>query len=143
MPFFRLLQLIGISYFDGDEMVVEALLAGEKMKEFEEYGDEKIIDDFMWLLEKFFKKSFKRPINFNRSRWLSNENFLGSYAFLSNRGSPDSMQVLGRPILDEKQKPKLLFGGEATSHSHQAFVHGAYEMGLRTAQEIINFYDLS
>lgn len=120
--------------------MVELLLAGEKMKEFETYDDEKIIDDFLWLVEKFFKKSLQRPKSVTRSRWLTDENFLGSYAFLSNRGKTDAMEVLGRPIVDAASKPRLLFGGEATSSNHQGFVHGAYEMGLRVAQEIIDCY---
>ena len=128
------------THVDGFDKLVEGLVAGEFMREFETYKDSKIIDDCMWFIEKFFKKPVKRPINIARTRWLTDENFLGSYSFAC-KGDGDSMDILGQPVLNADKKPILLFGGEATNGAHQGYVHGAYEMGLRVAQEVINFYD--
>ena len=35
------------------------------------------------------------------------------------------------------QNPRLHFAGEATSHRHYSTVHGAYESGIRAANEIL------
>lgn len=125
---------------DCQDHLIEALFAGEKMWEFETYDDQKIISDCLWLLEKFLKKSLNPPINMARSKWLTNENFLGAYSYPSLKCESNSTQCLGQPILNEQGKPVVLFGGEATSKDFQGYVHGAMQSGRRVAQEVIDFY---
>lgn len=127
-------------HVDQQPNMIEGLLAGKLIREFETFEDEKIIRDCHWLLEKFLKRHLDRPINMTRTRWLTNENFLGSYAFPSMKAKDDSFESLSKSIDDEHGKPLILFGGEATSKDHQGYVHGAMEQGWRVAKEIIDYW---
>lgn len=129
-------------YVDANENLVEGCLAGKHMKAFETYDDAKIINDFMWLLEKFLGKKLTRPINMRRSNWKTNDNFLGSYAYPSNRTSSTTIEELGKSIFDADENPIVLFGGEVTSVKYQGYVHGALETGWRVADELIEHYRL-
>lgn len=135
----RLLDNYGFISVDDNPNLIQAFVAGENMKSFENFSDSKIIDDCMWILEKFLKKTLKRPINMTRTKWLTNENFLGSYSYLSIASDSNSNERLGQPIFDESGKPVILFGGEATDTRFSGYVHGAWRSGNRVAQDLISF----
>lgn len=142
MIFFRirLVQIYGFMHIDQQPNMVEGILAGKHMKEFETYEDSKIINDCIWLLEKFLNKHLDRPINMTRTRWLTNENFLGSYAYATFETGDGTFEAMRKPIFSDHGKPLVLFGGEVTSKDHQGYVHGAMEQGWRVAKELIDFY---
>lgn len=141
--YYRLVDLYGFMHVDDNENMIESLIAGSLIKDFESYEDSKIIADCMWLLDKFLGKSSKQPISMARTRWMTNENFLGSYTHPSTRGGADASKSLSEPILNNVGKPSLLFAGEATSESFMGYVHGAMQTGKRVAQELIDFYKSS
>lgn len=132
--------MYGFMNVDDNENMIESLVSGSLMKEFETYEDSKIIADSMWLLEKFLGKSSQQPISMARTRWLTNEDYLGSYAHPSPRGGADASKSFSQPILNCAGKPSLLFAGEAASENYQGYVHGAMQTGWRAAQELIDFY---
>lgn len=129
-------------HVDENPNLVEMFIAGENMKEFETYDDSKIVEDLMWTLEKFTKKTLKRPMKMTRTRWLTNENFLGSYSiprsYKAPPGEKNSVQVLSEALFNFDNKPVVLFAGEATDEKYQGYVHGAARSGWRAAQEIID-----
>ena len=127
-------------HVDNHPNLVEAFYAGGEMKEFETFPDSKILEDTMWLLEKFLGKKLKSPINMTRTRWLTDENFLGSYAYPSMLSDENSPVSLGKPVLKAQGNPVILFAGEATSKDHSGYVHGALESGRRVTQELIDYY---
>lgn len=127
-------------HVDDNENVIEAFVAGEFLQEFETYEDSKIIADCMWIIEKFLGKSVKQPINMARTRWLTNNDFLGSYAYPMTQGGSNISKALGESILDDTGKPSLLFAGEATSEKYQGYVHGAIQTGWKVANELTDFY---
>lgn len=94
-------DVIGFLRHDAQPNIISALVAGKQMKQFEERSGNQLIDDCMWLLEKFLGKSLPRPINMQRSHWfwLINKNFLGSYSFPSMDTQAHKV-VLGKDLAE-------------------------------------------
>lgn len=137
-----LLDVVSFIKVDSYPNLLEAFIAGERMKIFEKLSDEKIINDIIWLLEKFLARKLPKPVKIIRTKWLSNENFLGSYSYISrgleefNYGPKD----LAEPIRKSNGKSFLHFAGEATDLKFPSYAHGAVVSGYRAADEIIDFY---
>ena len=113
------------------------------MREFETYSDDKIENDCIWVLEKFMKVKLPRPIAMRRTRWLTRENFLGSYSYCSmNTAAHDVYpEDLKETVFNANGKPVLLFAGEATSSKYQGYVHGAYDTGKEAAEVLIEYFE--
>ncbi|KAJ6636278.1 Peroxisomal N(1)-acetyl-spermine/spermidine oxidase [Pseudolycoriella hygida] len=120
--------------------LIAAFVAGKHMKQFEEISDQQLINDSMWLLEKFLGRTLPRPINMRRSKWMSNKYFLGSYSFTSIDNEFNDFKDLGEAICNGENKPILLFAGEATEEVNSGYVHGAVSSGWRVAGEIVEHY---
>lgn len=135
-------HLIGFLHVDSQPKLLEGLLAGDKIKEFETISDDKIMNDCMWLLQKFLKQKITKPKAMIRTKWGSNENFLGTYSYLSVESAKNGItcENLAESIKDENLKPILLFSGEATDSKYQGYVHGSINSGRRSAEEIIDYY---
>lgn len=133
----------GFLHLDGFPYVLETLLSGNKMKEFETYSDEKIESDCIWLLQKFIKIKISRPIAMRRTRWLTRENFLGSYSYCSMNTAANNVypEDLKETIFNDVGKPMLLFAGEATSTKFQGYVHGAIDTGKEAAEKLIEYFE--
>lgn len=122
--------------------LIEALIAGKKMTEFENLDDEKVKTDCMWLLEKFLNKKLPVPKAIKKTKWLTKENFFGTYSYQSleagkNRIGP---RHLAKSITNLKGKPVILFAGEATDDKFPSNAHGAVSSGWRAAREIGKSY---
>jgi monoamine oxidase len=137
-----LLDIVSFIKVDSYPNLLEAFVAGERMKIFEELSDEKIIYDSMWLLQKFLNRKLPIPVKIIRTKWLTSENFLGSYSYISvdmekfNYGPKD----LAEPIKKSNGKSILHFAGEATDLKFPSYAHGAVTSGRRAADEIIEIY---
>ncbi|KAJ6646207.1 Peroxisomal N(1)-acetyl-spermine/spermidine oxidase, partial [Pseudolycoriella hygida] len=139
--------LLGVTGFfaeDAQPNLLSAFPAGKNLKKFEEITDEQLIDDSMWLLEKFMGKTLPRPINMRRSQWLTNKYFLGSNSY----GSMDTQAYnvtmgldLAETLFDKSDKPILQIAGEASDEFNSGYVHGAVESGWRAAKIISNYYE--
>lgn len=135
--------MYGFLHLDGFPFVLETLLGGNKMKEFETYSDEKIENDCIWLLQKFMKVKIPRPIAMRRTRWLTRENFLGSYSYCSINTAANDVypEDLKETVFNDNGKPMLLFAGEATSSKFQGYVHGAIDTGKEAAEKLIEYFE--
>ncbi|KAJ6645491.1 Peroxisomal N(1)-acetyl-spermine/spermidine oxidase [Pseudolycoriella hygida] len=137
--------LIDITNFlrvDAQPNVILAFTAGKKIRKFEEISDSQLIDDCMWLLEKFLGRTLPRAINVQRSHWLTNKYFLGSYSF-GSMATQENDVALGKDLaetLSHDGKPVVLLAGEATDESNSGYVHGAVDSGWRAAREILHYY---
>lgn len=136
-------DIIGFIREDAQPNLLGAFPAGKHLKKFEEISDNQLIDDCMWLLEKFLGKTLPRPIGMQRSRWMTSKHFLGSYSY----GSMDAQAhnvVLGKDLAeslyDDESKPIVLIAGEATDNVNSGYVHGAVSSGWRAADEILDYY---
>lgn len=116
-------------------------MAGKKMAEFERYDDKKVINDCMWLLEKFLGKALPKPINMERTRWLTNPNFYGTYSYQSFAAGVNEVypKDLAKSLLNVEDKPLILFAGEATDDKFSSNAHGAVASGWRAANELISY----
>ncbi|XP_070491017.1 spermine oxidase-like isoform X2 [Chironomus tepperi] len=136
-------NITGIYIVDQFPNLLEVFLGGSNLNEFETSSDSKIIDDCMWLLEKSLAKTLPKPKSMIRTKWLTNENFLGAYSY----GSIDADKANVRPkdiaesIKNVDEAPILLFAGEATDDRYPSMAHGAVRSGFRAADEIVDFYD--
>lgn len=137
--------LTGVTAFirvDSQPNLLEGLTAGKNIKEFEEISDNQLIDDCMWLLEKFLGRTLPRPRSMQRNRWQSSKYFLGTYSYLSmeTEAHNASIEDLAETVHSDTSKPVLLFAGEATDNNGQGYVHGAVSSGFRVAEEILAYY---
>lgn len=138
---FRLTNLVAFLRHDSFPNVLEGFVTGSKMKEFEESSDDKIISDCMWLLEKFLAMHLPNPISMKRTRWMTNKNFLGSYAHFSmeSERTRSTPVYLAQSLLNNQDEPKILFAGEATHEKHVSYTNGALSSGWRAADELLKF----
>ncbi|KAL7016905.1 hypothetical protein ACKWTF_010193 [Chironomus riparius] len=133
--------MLGISAFyivDEFPNMLEAYLGGPKINQFEASSDEKIIEDCMWALEKFLGKSLPKPKAMTRSKWLSNENFLGSYSYPSMDAERAGVGIkeLAESINNDNGEPILLFAGEATDEKYPGNTHAGVRSGFRAADVV-------
>lgn len=142
MFFSRALGVIGFNPIDGFDNVLEAFVAGPAMAAFEALSDEQLIEDSMWLLQKFLNKTLPAPKNMRRTKWLTNRNFLGTYGYFSmeSEKSKATPMDLAEALVDDSHRPVVLFAGEATSFKRVGYTHGAMETGWRAAKEILGVY---
>jgi monoamine oxidase len=111
------------------------------MKAFEARSDADLINDCMWLLQKFLGKTLPRPTNMKRTRWISNRNFLAAYSYVSveQERSKTSPKDLAMTLNTSSGKPSVLFAREATDVKFNSYTHGAIASGYRAATELITF----
>jgi len=109
---------------------------------FESIRDSQLIEDCMWLLQKFLGKQLPRPINMQRTKWMSNENFIGTYSYTSMNAAAAGIGFgdLAEPLKNTNGKPVLLFAGEATDETYPSYAHGAVSSGWREGRRIVNHY---
>lgn len=138
-----LLDISGFIREDAQPNLIGAYPAGKNVRKFEEISDSQLIDDCMWLLEKFLGKPLPRPIGMRRSHWLTNEYFFGSYSYGSMATQAHNVVMgtdLAETLYDDKGKPILLMAGEATDVKDSGYVHGAVSSGFRAANELVEYY---
>jgi spermine oxidase len=132
------IDLIGFSRVDGFPNLLEGLIAGRRISELEALNDTKLIDDSMWLLQKFLGKTLPRPKSMKRTRWMTSRNFLGSYSYPSMAAEANKVlpKTLGQSLTNIANKPVILFAGEATDELFSSYAHGAVASGWRAGNEL-------
>lgn len=128
---------------DAQPNLLGGLLAGQHIKQFEEISDEQLIDDSLWLLQKFLGPTIPRPINMRRNRWLSNKYFYGTYSYASMDTQAHNVTFgkdLAETLYSSSNKPIVLIAGEASEEVNSGYVHGAAASGWRAANEISSYY---
>jgi len=86
------------------------------------------VDELAALLGSNWKKRLK-PLA--ETRWLTDPWSRGSYSH-ALPGRAGAREVLARPV-----EERLFFAGEATSREYFSTAHGAWESGVRAAEEAI------
>nr|XP_022913145.1 probable polyamine oxidase 5 [Onthophagus taurus] len=113
---------------------------GQTIPFIENLSEEDLMDGIQFALNQFFGHKFEipKPINILRSKWYTNENFLGTYSYqtIESRKQP-SNKHLGEPLQDQYGKDVIFFAGEATSLDHFSTVHGAIQSGFREADNVL------
>lgn len=99
----------------------------------EQLTDQEIIDSAMGVLRRMYGQNIPEPVRYQVSRWHSDPYSYGSYSFMAVGAAENAREALAQPI-----DGRLFFAGEATSTTSPATVRGAYESGIRAAQEIID-----
>lgn len=66
------------------------------------------------------------------TQWTIDPDVRGAYSAAIPGGPPDARKTLSEP-----EHGRLFFAGEATSQAGYSTAHGAYESGLRTANEVL------
>lgn len=115
-------------------------MSGRQLADFEKYHETKVLNDSMWLLEKFLGKSLPRPISIVTTKWLTNKNFLGSYSYPSVDATKNKVSAkdLAQPLFSAT-KPVVLFAGEATSEFFAGDTNGAVRSGWKAAKELVAY----
>ena len=105
--------------------------AGTRGREIEALTDEQIVENAMQTLRTLYGNDIPEPTDFQITRWASDPFACGSYSFCSLGSTPEMRRELARAL-----DGKLFFAGEATSVDYYGTADGAYQSGLRVAEEI-------
>lgn len=134
----------GIYAVDQYPNLLQVFFAGEYTREFEMASDETVINDILWMLDMFLLhlSPIPRPRAVHKTKWLTDDNFLGSYSYpsMNQQRSLTTIANLASSIKTINNMPIVLFAGEATSTEFPSMAHGALNSGYRAADEIINFH---
>ena len=99
----------------------------------EAMSDAQIIDEIMVHLKDIYGNGIPYPTHMLRTKWQSNENSFGSYAYTAIETAMRHFEDIAEEVND-----KLFFAGEHTEVDYFSTVHGAYLSGLREAAKIID-----
>ncbi|CAG5108328.1 Similar to SMOX: Spermine oxidase (Homo sapiens) [Cotesia congregata] len=118
-------------------------VTGPHVNEMETLSEEMFQEQVKDILKRFFGKAcnLTEPSIIKRSSWSTNENFLGTWSYVSVQAEVNGIdnKDYAEPIM-KNESPVLQFAGEATAY-HSATVHGAIESGWREADRLIKFYN--
>jgi monoamine oxidase len=106
--------------------------AGTRGREIEALTDEKIVESAMQTLRILYGDDIPEPTDFQITRWASDPFSRGSYSFYSLGSTPQMRRELADPL-----DGKLFFAGEATSVDYYGTADGAWQSGLRVADEVL------
>ncbi|MBC3883808.1 flavin monoamine oxidase family protein [Undibacterium griseum] len=106
--------------------------AAEFGSKIEAWSDEKAIQSAVSILSTMFGRPIPMPVDAVITRWKSDPYARGSYSFNAVGSTPGQRDDLARSIAG-----KVFFAGEATDKKYYQTVHGAYQSGLRAADEIL------
>jgi len=111
--------------------VLVAFNAGSHAAALAERSDAEVVADVMTVLRTIYGPEVPGPRDAIVTRWGQDPFARGSYSSLPPGATPDDLAALAAPVAG-----RLFFAGEATSGDYQGTVHGAYQSGLRAAQEL-------
>ncbi len=94
--------------------------------------DAQVIADIMAHLRDIYGNSIPEPTNMLRTRWHTNENTYGSYAYTAIETQMQHFEDLATTINN-----KVFFAGEHTHIDYFSTAHGAYLSGIREADKMI------
>lgn len=127
--------------FTGKPMLM-ALVAGHASQLHEARDDAVILRDVLELLMRNFAQDnparaqvINSPLSHVITHWGTDRWAYGSYSYIAVGATGDDYDALARPVW-LGGVPKLFWAGEATNRLHPATVAGAYQSGLREAEQI-------
>ena len=123
-----------------DSNMYVAWFAGEDAQAIEGLQDSELTEGICLVLEIFLQTPIDRPIRVERSRWCTDQLFLGSYSYNAIGSSKVDREILAKPI-NGSTPLQLLFAGEATHTTQFGTTNGAFETGIRAANQILQLYE--
>jgi spermine oxidase len=141
----RLIDLQLFVRLDAFPNVIEAMVSGKYLDQFELSSDQKVVEDCQWMLEKFLNRKLPRPIDIKKTKWKTKDNFCGSYSYQSLAAHRNGIfpRDLAKSLVNIANKPVVLFSGEHTDDQFASNAHGAIRSGIRVADELIEFLERS
>jgi monoamine oxidase len=137
-------NIAGIYAVDQFPNLLQVFFGGGNTDVFEMSSDETVINDILWMLDMFLPhlRPIPRPRAVHKTKWLTDDNFLGSYSYPSMNQERNLATIadLASTIRATNNMPMVLFAGEATSSEFPSMAHGALDSGYRAADEIISFH---
>lgn len=125
---------LNIGHYTGDPIIV-AYHAGRRARKINEMSDDELLENCVSIMQKMFGNNgfgdIPQPEAYVRTGWQNDPFTQGSYTFDKVGQQPHHRHTLARPVGD-----RLFFAGEATHPRFYSTAHGAYETGIRAAQEI-------
>ena len=101
-------------------------------REIEAWSDAQIVASAMTTLRTMYGNDIPAPTGWEITRWHSDPYACGAYSCNVLGSRPEMRSDLAKAV-----GGRLFFAGEATEKQHFQTVHGAYESGLRAADEIL------
>lgn len=105
--------------------------AGRCAQHINQWSDEQYTAEAMKILRFLFGANIPDPVQILRTHWEQDPLAGGAYSYQKVGSLPTDRQTLAQPLHNT-----LFFAGEATHPHYYSTVHGAYESGLRAAQEM-------
>ncbi|KAG5882184.1 hypothetical protein JTB14_016452 [Gonioctena quinquepunctata] len=132
---------------DNNPNVMTAWFTGSLVPVIELLPEELLTRGIHFVMKKFLGHVYNvgKPEKILRSNWYANPHFRGVYSFqtlhsrkLNKKTSAE--EDLATPLVDFRERPIVLFAGEATNPYHYSTVHGAVETGYREADALLKIY---
>lgn len=98
----------------------------------ESMTDAQIISEIMIHLRDIYGNAIPNPKNMLRTKWNSDEHFLGAYSYTAVGTEMRHFEDLAQQVSN-----KVFFAGEHTHIEYFSTAHGAYLSGIREADKII------
>ena len=125
---------LNLGHFTGVPIII-VYHSGSRALRTNEWADETMIRKSLAVMQQLFGAEFGAipwPEAYLRTEWAADPWARGSYSFDRVGQQPGDRAALAAPV-----GQRLFFAGEATHPHYYATVHGAYESGIRAAQEIL------
>ena len=97
----------------------------------ETWSDRAVVDSAMATLRTIYGADIPAPLDFRITRWSADPYARGSYSFNKIGSTPEMRDHLATAV-----DGRVHFAGEATDRESFGTVHGAYNSGLRAAEQI-------
>lgn len=112
--------------------ILVALYGGDFASAVESLSLTEKIQQLLAPLRDIYGDDFVEPDEVITTNWLNDPHSRGAYSYLAKGQCASCFDVLAQPISE-----KLFFAGEATSREYYATAHGAYESGVRAAEDLL------
>jgi len=132
-------------FFDGSRIsngspVLVGLVSGGFATRVSRISDTEVVGEVLQVLRLMFGNAIPDPIDYHITKWHQDEYSLGSFSYVSSRGTADDYDTMSYPVSHKNATSlndfRLFFAGEATTRFHPATVHGAFLSGIREAYRI-------
>lgn len=106
--------------------------------ELEKLSDAQIQSQVMQTLRTIYGNDIPEPKRMVVTRWSQNPYSYGAYSYPTVGMNEDDFDQMGEPVAN-----RLLFAGEHTITQYRGTVHGAYLTGIREAERILRWENVS
>lgn len=126
---------LNLGYYTNEPVIV-AYHAGRRAQHTNQWDDDEMLARTLEVMQHIFGNNgfgnIPAPLAYVRSGWEADEFSRGSYSFDQIGQQPTDRHTLAQSVGE-----RLFFAGEATHPYFYATVHGAYETGVWTAQQVM------